>query len=61
MKPFTTIAAAIFLMMALVHAYRLIAEFPIVIAGAVLGQTISLVALVVTAILSLGLFREALR
>ena len=59
MKPFTTIAAAIFLLMAVVHAYRLIAEFPIVIGGAVIGQSISLVALVVTAILSFGLFREA--
>jgi hypothetical protein len=49
MKPFTTIAAAIFLLMALVHAYRLITEFPIVIGGALVGQAISWVALVITA------------
>ena len=61
MKPFTTIAAAIFLLMALVHAYRLIAEFPIVIGGAVIGQAISWLALLITSILAIGLFREARR
>ena len=59
MKPFTTIAAAIFLLMALAHAYRLIAGFPIVIGSAVVGPAISWLALLVTSILAIGLFREA--
>ena len=61
MKPFTTIAAAIFLLMAVVHAYRLTTEFPIVIGGAVVGQTVSWIALIITAMLDIGLFREARR
>jgi len=61
MKPFTTIAAAIFLLIAVIHAYRLTTEFPIVIGGAVVGKGVSWIALVVTAILAIGLFREARR
>ena len=61
MKPFTTIAAAIFLLMAVIHAYRLATEFPIVIGGVVVGQAVSWIALVATAILAIGLFREAPR
>lgn len=61
MKPFTTIAAAIFLLMAVIHAYRLATEFPIVIGGAVVGQAVSWIALVATSILAIGLFREARR
>jgi hypothetical protein len=61
MKPFTTIAAAIFLLMAVVHAYRLTTEFPIVIGDAVVGQTVSWIALIITAMLAIGLFREARR
>jgi len=60
-KPFTLIAAALFLLMALVHLYRLISGFPIVVAGNEVGQGVSVVALVVTALLSFGLFREARR
>ena len=61
MKPFTTIAAAIFLLMAVIHAYRLATEFPIVIGGVVVGQAVSWIALVATSILAIGLFREARR
>lgn len=61
MKPFTAIAAAIFLLMAVIHAYRLATEFPIVIGGAVVGQPVSWIALVATSILAIGLFREARR
>lgn len=59
MKPFTTIAAAIFAIMALVHVYRIAVGFPIIVAGTGIGQSVSWVALVVTAVLSFGLFREA--
>ena len=61
MKPFTTIAALIFGLMALVHLYRLIDPFPVTIHGHSLGQAASIVALLITAALSFGLFREARR
>jgi hypothetical protein len=60
-KPFTLVAAAIFLLMALAHLYRLIAGFPVTVAGHELGQGISIFALVLTAVLSVGLLREARR
>lgn len=59
MRPFTTIAALIFLLMAIVHAYRLATGFSISVAGTEIGQGVSWVALVVTAVLAYGLFREA--
>jgi len=61
MKPFTTIAAIIFALMALVHAYRIAVGFPINIAGTEIGQGVSWIALVVTGVLSFGLFRESRR
>jgi ABC-type transport system involved in cytochrome c biogenesis permease component len=61
MKPFTTIAAAIFALMALVHAYRLVAGFPVHVGDTEIAQGISWIALAVTALLSFGLFREARR
>ena len=60
-RPFTLIAAIIFLLMALVHLYRLVDGFSISIAGTEVGQGISIVALVVALVLSFGLFREARR
>lgn len=61
MRPFTTIAAIIFAIMAIAHVYRLATGFSINIAGLEIGQGISWVALIVTAVLSYGLFREARR
>lgn len=61
MKPFTTIAAVIFAIMALVHAYRIAVGFPVSVAGTEIGQGVSWIGLVVTAVLSFGLFREAKR
>ena len=60
-RPFTMIAAAIFLVMALVHAYRLLTHFQIVIGSHAMGMAVSISALIVTLILSWGLFREARR
>ena len=60
-KPFTHIAAAIFLLMALVHSYRLLVGFPVTVDGNELGQGISWIALAITALLSFGLFREGRR
>lgn len=61
MKPFTTIAAAILAIMALVHVYRIAVGFPINVAGTEVGQGISWIALIVTAVLAYGLLKEARR
>ncbi len=60
-RPFTMIAAAIFLLMALAHLYRLIVGFPVTVGGSALGNGISLFALVVAGGLSVMLWREARR
>ena len=60
-RPFTLIAAIIFALIALVHAYRIMTEFQVVIGTHVIAQGVSWVALVITGALSIGLFREAMR
>jgi hypothetical protein len=60
-RPFTLIAAAIFLVMALVHAYRLVTHFQIVIGSHAIGMAVSLSALLFTLVMSWGLFRESRR
>lgn len=60
-KPFTLIAATIFLLIALVHLYRLISGFEVIIAGRTLGPGFSLAGLIIGGIMSLMLFREAKR
>lgn len=59
MKPFTMIAAAIFLVMALMHLYRLATGFPVTIGSVSVGPLASGVALVIALVLAGGLFREA--
>ena len=59
MKPFTTIAAAIFALMAIAHVYRIATGFPVTVGSVRVGQEVSWVALVITAVLAVGLFREA--
>lgn len=61
MKPFTMVAAVIFGIMAALHAYRLAVGVPIMIHDQAIAQWVSWVAVVVTAVLSAGLFREAKR
>ena len=61
MKPFTMVAAAVFLLMALIHLYRIAVGLPITIGGTSVGQEVSWVALVATLFLAVGLFREARR
>ena len=61
MKPFTTIAAAIFGLMAALHLYRLFTDFQVIVGSHTIAYNVSWVALVVTAVLSFGLFREARR
>ena len=58
-RPFTWIASAIFALMALVHAYRLISPFDVTIGPCHLPQWASAVAVVISAGLSWMLCREA--
>ena len=59
-RPFTLLAAIIFGLMALVHLYRLLIHpFPVMLGHHPVGQTISIVAVVITALLSVMLFRES--
>ena len=60
-RPFTMLAAAIFLLMALAHLYRLVVGFDISVAGTHVPQAISWIALAVTALLAAMLYGEARR
>ena len=59
MKPFTTIAAAIFALMTIAHVYRIATGFPVTVGSVSVGQEVSWVALVIMGVLAVGLFREA--
>ena len=58
-KPFTTIAAFIFAIMAIVHLYRLFTHFQLVLGSHAIPEWMSMVALILTAGLSIMLFRES--
>ena len=58
-RPFTLIAAIIFGIMALLHIYRLFTDFQVVLGSHVMPQWLSIVGILVTGILSIGLFRES--
>jgi hypothetical protein len=60
-RPFTLIAAILFALMALAHAYRLVTHFKIMAGSHLLPMWLSIIAILVTAILAVGLFREARR
>ncbi len=59
MKPFTTLAVAVFALVALAHLCRLILGFDVVVAGTTLPQWLSLPGLIVAAGLAVMLWREA--
>ncbi len=61
MKPFTTLAMVVFALIALVHLYRLIRPFEVVIDGATLPHWASIVGLIVAGGLALMLWRESRR
>ena len=61
MKPFTMIAAVLFALIALVHAYRLAVGIPIHIGNAAIAQSLSWIGLIIAGGLSFGLLREAKR
>lgn len=58
-RPFTMLAAVIFLLMALVHALRLVTDFQVIVGSHALPQWASIVGIAVTGLLSLMLFRES--
>lgn len=61
MKPFTTLAIAIFALIALVHLYRLIRPFEVVVDGGTVPQWVSIAGLIVAGGLALMLWRESRR
>ena len=61
MKPFTTIAAVVFALIALLHAFRLVTHFQVIVGSHTIAQAVSWVGLIVAGALSYGLFREARR
>ena len=60
-RPFTLLAAIIFGLMALLHIYRIITHFQVVVGSHTIAQSVSWIALLVTGALSIMLFREARR
>ena len=60
-KPVTTIAAIIFLIMAIVHAYRLATHFQFVVGSHVIPMWVSWAGLIVPLLLAWGLLRGARR
>jgi len=59
MKPFTTLAVVIFALIALVHLYRLVRPFEVVVHGTMVPQWVSLAGFVVAGALALMLWRES--
>jgi uncharacterized protein YacL len=60
-KPFTTIAAVLFLIIAGVHVYRLATGFDVTIAGSPVSMTVSWIGAVVGLLLGVMLLSEARR
>jgi hypothetical protein len=60
-RPFTMLAALIFLVMAVAHAYRIVTHFQIVLGSHTIALAISWVAIVVTLVMAWGLYRESRR
>jgi len=55
------LAAIIFAVMALVHVYRLVTHFQLIVGSHVSPETASYAAIVVAGALAIGLYREARR
>jgi hypothetical protein len=60
-RPFTLLAAAIFAAMALVHLYRIATDFQIIVGSHTLPLSVSYLAIVVTGVLAVMLYRESQR
>jgi hypothetical protein len=61
MKPFTTIAVAFLAVIAVVHLFRLVASWEVVVAGFVIPVWFSLPALLIAGGLAVMVWREAHR
>ena len=59
MKPFTTIAIAIFTLVAIAHLIRIILDWEMTLNGAIIPMWASALGLVITAGLAVMLWREA--
>ncbi|MFL5122707.1 MAG: hypothetical protein ACJ8C8_19840 [Microvirga sp.] len=57
-KPFTMIAVVIFALMALIHAYRLVTHFQIILGSHTVPEWVSIVGMVVAGGLALMVYRE---
>jgi uncharacterized integral membrane protein len=60
-RPFTLIAAIIFAVVAIAHAYRLFVHFEVRAGSHSVPLWISVVAIAVTGVLAVGLYRESRR
>jgi hypothetical protein len=60
-RPFTMIAAAVFAIAMLLHIYRLFTHFQITAGSHPIPQSASYVAIVVSAIMTWGLYQESRR
>ena len=58
-RPFTWIASAIFALMALVHVYRLLTHFQLIIGSPTIPMWVSYAGVIIPALLSWMLCREA--
>jgi hypothetical protein len=58
-RPFTLVAAILFALAALVHVYRLFTHFQLVAGSHTIPQWASYVAIIVAAVLAIGLYRES--
>lgn len=61
MKPFTTLAVAVFVVIGIVHLLRLMLGFEVIIAGWAVPMWANLVGAVIAGVLALMLAREARR
>jgi len=60
-KPFTLVAAIIFLLIAVAHVLRLFLDFQLVVGNHAMPMYASIAGLLIAAVMSWGLFREARR
>ena len=58
-RPFTLIAAIIFALMALAHVYRLVTHFQIIVGSHTIPMAVSWIALAVTGLLAVMLYKES--
>ena len=57
-RPFTLLAAAMFAVMMLAHLYRLVTDFQIIVGSHLMPMSVSYLAIFVTGVLAVMLYRE---